>query len=620
MKNSILKIYIALVLVFFTGVIACKKYLNNPPVGGLSSQVLANKSGLDGILIGAYGLLNMNTNPTFHTDAWNGELDNWVLGGVASDEANKGSVATDNTPAGQIMNHSLDASNIFIKFKWAILFDGIQRANDVLRELPLIKDGSVTPEYAKEVTGEARFLRAVFHFEAEKIWRNIPYVDETITYSAGNFDVGNPGPIWDKIEADFSAAKDLLPATQPQIGRANKYAAEAFLAKAYMYDHKYALAKPLLEELIAKGVTTGGLKYSLGLFKDNFDAATKNGPEAVFAVQMSVQDNAQGQNGNPTDILNFPLGGPANCCGFYQPTFSIANSFRVDSLTGLPLLDTFDDVLLKSDQTIPASDSTYFPDTVTPVDARLDWTIGRRGIPFLDWGSMPGTSWARAQGDAGPYINVKNVFRNSEKATASDNYQGWASGQSSAINYNMIRFADIILWAAECEVEIGGLAQAETYVNMIRSRSADPSGWVMGRLIGYGTTNGKPDASKPIVDNTQPAANYKVGLYTGQIAGGSKDFARKAIWFERKLEFAMEGSRFFDLQRYDGRYGGPAAPGYMAGVLNAYIIKNTGYPKAFFGNSILQGAKFTQGRNEIYPLPQSQIDIEHGALKQNPNY
>jgi len=619
MKNSIFKSVLLVALIILTLSYSCNKDLSKPAPGALSAGVLATKAGVDGLLIGTYALLDMNSGvAAINGITWGGAVSNWHFGGIASDDANKGSNPTDQPDAASIMNHSLSATNAYVRDKWAVCYDGIQRANDVLRELPLVKDGSVTPEYAAGVTAEARFLRGVFELELAKVFRNVPYVDETVTYVAGNYVVPNTTPIWPHIEADFIAAFSTLPAVQVQVGRANKFAAEAFLAKTYMFEHKYAPAQTALNDLITKGVTSQGVKYALVPFNNNFDAAFKNGPESVFAVQSSVQDQAQGQNGNPGDVLNFPAAGPATCCGFYQPSFSLVNSFKVDPATGLPLFNTFDDVLLKSDQAVKASDSTYLPDSVTPLDPRLDWTAGRRGIPFLDWGIMPGASWARAQGDAGPYINVKNIYRKAQAATASDAFQGWAAGQSDAVNFNMIRFADVLLWAAEVEVEIGSQAQAETYVNRIRARAADPTNWVMGRLTGYGTTNGKLDASKPIVNNTLPAANYQIGLYKSQIATGSKDFARQAIWFERKLELAMEGMRFFDLQRYDGLSGGPAAPGYMATTLNAYIKKSTSYDPKFFANSVLQGATFTQGKNEIYPIPQRQIDREGGQLKQNP--
>ncbi|MDQ2752328.1 MAG: RagB/SusD family nutrient uptake outer membrane protein, partial [Bacteroidota bacterium] len=266
-------------------VYSCKKYLDKAPVGSLSTTVLANKAGLDGILIGAYSLLDGYATTT---TAWESGIDNWVYGGIASDDAYKGSNTTDQPNAAPIENHSLDASNEYLTEKWGAFYNAVQRANDVIRQIPLIKDGSVTPEYAAEVTAEARFLRGIFHLELAKMFRNVPYVSDSITYAAGNYKVGNPGPIWDKIEGDFTAAMAGLPKTQAQAGRANYYAAEALLAKAYMFDHQYAKALPLLTDLMTNGVTSGGTKYALGAFEDNFDPIKRNSAEAVFQVQMTA--------------------------------------------------------------------------------------------------------------------------------------------------------------------------------------------------------------------------------------------------------------------------------------------------------------------------------------------
>jgi len=639
MKKSIFKFIIPLSLVFLTLSYSCKKFLNQPISNALSPSVLATKAGVDGLLIGAYAMLPMSGNPTTG-DTWGGSVSNWHFGGIASDDANKGSNPTDQPDAAAVMNHSVDGSNDYVRTKWLSCLDGVQRANDVLRELPLVKDGSVSAEYADEVTAEAKFLRGVFNLELSKVFRNVPYVDETVTYSAGNYNVGNPGPIWDKVEADLTAAFGKLPATQPQLGRANKYAAEAFLAKALMFDHKYTDALAALTDIMTNGVTDQGVHFALNAnFNNNFDAAMKNGPEAVFAVQMAVHDGSSGANGNPGDVLNFPAAGPTGCCGFYQPSFTLVNAFRVTA-GGLPFInadgtlplndyngaaivaavngaDPGNNSTLKSDQGVDATDNKYMPDVTTPVDPRLDWTAGRRGIPFLDYGIMPGASWARAQGDAGPYINMKNVYRQSEAATQSESYGGWAPGQASAMNYNMIRYSDILLMAAECQVEGGNQAAAEALVNQVRGRMVDhPENWVKGRLTGY--TGGDP--TKPIVDNTQNAANYVVARYTGQIAGGTKEFARQAVFYERRIELAMEGQRFFDLQRWDGTFGGPEPTGYMATVLNKAIATNVSYPPAYFGDAVMKNSTFTAGRNEIYPIPTAQINNEHGALKQNPNY
>jgi hypothetical protein len=606
---------------------SCKDYLNRTPTGSLNTIILANKAGVDGLLIGAYSLLDGSYGGQ-PGNTWMTGTDNWIYGSVAADDAHKGSTPDDQAPAGQIEAYIATASNGYLNPKWLVCLNGVQRTNDVLRELPLVKDGSVTPAYAKEVTAECRFLRGFYYSEMAKLWRNVPYADETVTYDNGNYNVGNPGPVWDKIEADLTAAMNDLPLTQSQVGRANKYAAEAFLVKAYMFDHNYAKAQPLLADLINNGQTAGGAKYEANFvthhYADNFDALKKNNAEGVFVVQASVHDGSNGDNGSAGNTLNFAAGGPASCCGFFQPSFSLANAFKTDAASGLPLLDTYNDSDLKNDQGVAATDATWMPDSTIPLDPRIDWTIGRRGIPYRDWGIMPGQSWARDQADGGPYAPIKNTYNQAAQASTSETYEGWAPNQSTATGYNAIRYADVLLWAAEVEIEIGDLQKAENYVNEVRQRAADPSGWVMGRLTGYGLTDGKADVSKPIVDKTMTAANYKVGLYGAAnhgsgFAANGKAFARKAVQFERRIEFGMEGHRFFDLQRWDGLYGGPMGAGFMAAQLNGYLLHETHVP-GFSQSALLNSAHFVQGRSELYPIPQNQIDITHGNIKQNPGY
>jgi len=157
-----------------------------------------------------------------------------------------------------------------------------------------------------------------------------------------------------------------------------------------------------------------------------------------------------------------------------------------------------------------------------PVDPRLDWTVGRRGIPYLDWGVMPGHDWIRNQGFAGPYIGKKTSLYKSMVSSEED--ASW--GNLTSVNYTFMRLSDVILMAAECEVEVGSLDQAQTYVNMIRIRAANPAGFVT-----------KPDGT--------PAANYVVKNYPpGFFLAQGQANARTYVQFERKIELAMERPPF----------------------------------------------------------------------------
>jgi len=554
---------------------ACKKsFLERAPLGTLDETTLANNAGVQGLLIGAYSTLNGfgNAGGGFYSSATN-----WAFGGVASDDAYKGSDAGDQgNELNSFETYTVTASNSPIGGKWAASYDGITRCNDVLRIMAKATD--MTDADKKNVAGQARFLRGHFHFEVKKIFNKIPYVDETVTYADKNYNVPNTVDNWPKIEADFKFAVDNLPEAQDAVGRANKSAAKAFLAKVYMFQKKFAEAKVLLDDIIANGKTPTGKKYDLVKFADNFNAQTENSAESVFAVQHSVNDGSLANKSGWSEVLNFPYNNgtndmPGGCCGFYQPTQNLVNAYRVDA-AGLPFLTTFNDVNIKSDQGLKSTDP-FTPDTA-PVDARLDWSVGRRGIPYLDWGAHRGQVWIRDQSNGGPYSPIKNVYYKSQEKKLTD-ASFWTNGVV-ATNYNIIRFSDVLLMSAEAEVEAGSLAKAKDLVNRVRARAADPTGWVPGS-----------------------PATYSVGLYP---AFASQDFGRMAVRFERRLELAMEGHRFFDLVRW----------GIAAETLNAYVAKEKSL------RSYLNNANFIKGRSEYFPIPLGEIDLSQGTLTQNPGY
>lgn len=575
---------------------ACNKnFLDKQPQGAFNPAVLANRPGVEGLLIGAYHMLSGQGGAAGNN--WGNAASNWVFGSVVADDSYKGSTPSDQGDIVPIETWAYNTNNPYFNQKWQAVYDGVQRANDVLRVLPLATD---IPDADKAViAGEARFLRGHFHFEAKKMWNNVPYADETTTETSNVDEQGNYVDVWPQIEADFQFAVDNLPETQPHAGRANKSAAKAYLAKVYMFQSKYNQAKPILEDLIANGQTAKGEKYGLMNYEANFNAAQDNSKESVFAYQASVNDGS-GTNGNYGDNLNFPnSGGPGGCCGFNNPSISLANAYKTDA-NGLPLFDTYNTGNNVSNPTSPYTGT---------LDPRIDWVIGRPGIPYFDWGPHPGPTWIRDPGTNGYFSPKKNIYAKSQQGTLSSTETAfWGPTQMDANNVNIIRFADILLWAAECEIEIGTGEKAREYVNLVRARAADPTGWVYDNSD-YDANNGK------YVTQTTPADNYNIGLYPAG-AFNDKAYATKAIRFERRLELAMEGMRFFDLQRWDKGTGTVMAP-----ELNAYATAEKTRPSIFAVNP---GATFTANKNEYYPIPQTQIDIKNAAgevkLKQNPGY
>ena len=601
MKKIQYKFLILASLGVIVAVAACKKtFLDKPPLGTLSPQILATEPGLQGLLIGAYSLVD---GEGASGDGFMSGASNWILGGVASDDAYKGSDPTDVGDAAPMEKFiSLTPTNGSLPQKWVVCYAGAQRCNDVINTLK-IATGIPAAEQTT-ITAQARFLRAYYHMELKKVFNNIIFADETVTPT--HFDsVSNTIDAWPRIEDDLKFAVANLPETWSEPGRANKWAAQSMLAKAYMFEHKYTDAQPLLLDIITNGQTSKGEKYALlPHFFSNFNPAQKNSAESVFAAQTSVQDGSSvdwggDPNGNYGDILNFPYtGGPGACCGFYNPSQDLANAFKTDA-NGLPLLDeSYAMGLNVSDPTTPY---------VGTLDPRIDWTMGRKPIPYLDWGNHPGDDWIRNPVNDGHFSPKKDVYAASQKGAFTDVGSAyWGPTELTANNVNIIRFADVLLWYAECLVESGDASTAMTYVNMVRTRAADATGWV------YKNTN--YDAPSATYAPGTPADNYKIGLYTAGTFGTGAA-AMKAVRFERRLELAMEGNRFFDLQRYDKDTNFPLS---MATVINTYISREK--PR----RPLKSDANFTAGKNEYYPIPQNEIDNMNSdgvkRLTQNPKY
>ncbi len=579
MKRSF--IYILLIIIPMMGLLSdCSDdFLDVQPSGGLSQFTLATEKGINALLVGAYSLLD-GVSSSF---GWESASSNWVYGSIRGMEANKGTDAGD-SPSDiiSIQNFSETASNIwtttYLNIKWIEVYEAIARCNNVVRVInQALADGNITQAQADLFLEQARALRGWYHFEAWRMWAKIPYVDETTDIGA----VTNKEDIRDKIIADLQAGTKL-PDNMGAIGRFNGTVSKVLLAKAQMQmNHNYTEALALLQSA-KNGTKPNGAPIGLApTYGEIFDVVNRNGIESVYTVQTSVNDGSGGINGGYGEVLNFPYkpygGGPAGCCGFFQPTQEFVNSFRTSG--GLPLPDfSYNENPVKSDQGLKPSDP--FTEDTGPLDPRIDWSVGRRGIPYWDWGVHSGSDWLREQSYAGPYSPKKQVYKKSQEGVYTE-VDSWSSG-FTANGYRMIRYADILLLLAECQIETGDLPGALANINLVRARAANPAGFVKE------------------ADGVTNAANYVISEY---LSFPDRDYARKALYLERKLELGQEGHRWFDLNRW--------------GIAVAELNRALEYEKATPWGNNLYGNAIVGPEDITYPIPQRQIDLSDGRLVQN---
>ncbi len=570
-----------LVAVFLSLLNACSDMLDKQPLGKLNEAVFTTKNSIDKLLIACYSPLNGYINGVWGISSG---PDNCFYGDLCSGNIHKGSTTGDLGDLLQMERFRATAENGRIRDKWILVYGGIERCNEVLRVLNEKEITDLSDNAKTQIIAEAIFLRAYYHFEAKKIWNMVPYIDETVEDPQRR--VPNNRDIWPDIENDFKHAINYLPENQDEPGRPTKFAAKAFLAKAYLFQQKYAEAKVLLDEVIASN------KYELmPNYYDNFNAAKNNGIEAIWQNQVAVNVAGAGYNrsqrGGDLSFPNAPDQPNLSGAGFNQPTFDLVNAYKTDE-NGLPLIDSYFETDLKHDMGIESSQE-FTVDLEQTVDPRLDWVVGRRGIPYHDWAIHPGKDWIRDQVSAGPYNQKKYAILKSQL----EEYAHEKIAKFNAMNFNIIRYAQVLLWAAECEIEVGNPETARQYVNRIRERARDGIYVRLGENAPFGDG---PDA-----------ANYKVDVYTDSWAGKSKESLREIVRFEHRLEFALEGHYFFDLVRWD------VAEEYI----NTYISRERKHIE--YLNDVV-----FEKNDRYFPIPLTEIDRSYKdgepTIVQNPGY
>lgn len=569
---------------------ACSdEFLENKPQGTLSEANMDDPQAVDLLVNGAYATFGCryadSNDPHFYP------VTNWSYGEVRADNAYKGGGGeTDLWEVNDMETAKIQPNNGFLDGKWFNVYCGISRCNSAIRAINKV-DESVNKVKNTRIA-EIRVIRDHWYFELVRLFNRIPYMDIDLPESEYTKVPNNEftrEEHLDRIAKDLLEAAENLPVTQDEIGRINRnialaYAAKVKLYQAYEQDPQtnavVNVNKTLLREVVDLINQVQG--YDL---LDDFQKLDlleyENGPESVFAIQFSKDDGSSSVGRvNWCMLLNSMTGPgcPWQGDGFFLPSQDLINAYQTDE-NGLPLFD----YQSRPDygKVVFGEDGGYSLGNVDGnVDPRLDFVTGRPTIRYKTYTEQPCGLWVR-NSDTYGYNNTKRFWLSPESPDAT---QGWPWG-ASALNWQIIRYADLLLYKAEALIELGGngLEEARTLINRVRSRAMN-SAYV-----------------KDFNDPSKDAANYKIGLYPA--SGWTQDYARRALRTEMRLEKAMEGERFFDLVRW----------GIAKETMNKYFEaeKDT---RIYY-----QNASFETGE-EYFPIPVAQYNFSGGIYVQNPGY
>jgi hypothetical protein len=579
------------------------------PQGALDPATLANRAGVENSLIGAYRPLDC----TSSSGSWGCAASNWAFATVGSGDSYKGSTGADQPPINDLEGYHWGTANAesYLDQKWSQVYEGVVRSNStlsLLKQVMTATPGEISPALARAIEGEATFLRAHYHFEAYRLWGNIPYYFEDDTdFRKAN---STSAEVIAFLIADLDSAGKLLSATprNGQEGRVTSWTAKAYKGRVQVYAGQYAAAVTTLSDVRLNGPYQ--LETSFDRVWTGF-ANFSNGPETILAYQASADDgDPGGSNANQGERLNMPNGGHFGCCGFNQPTQNLVNFYRVDA-AGLPLA-------LSAPTTWNSNNNNFTAADLLPVDPRLDWTVGREGVPLKDWGLYTVSAYARDVANGGPYSPKRNLHENASGSELSTG--GWSPTQQNDVNIHLFRFADALLLEAEARVETGDLATATTLVNMVRTRAgasaqgcglpSDPAA-AAALVAAYPICAGDTRIAVPINDPSTVWGNYLVNPYPSTFA--SQAFGREAVRAERRLELAMEGQRLFDLRRW----------GIAAAELNGYL-RGVGGGREDTRRLYLANAETFGTKHQLHPIPYIQVELSkigsENRLTQNPGW
>lgn len=553
--------------------VACESMLDTKPQGVVSDEDLNALEQTEQMVNAAYSFCGQN-----HFNKQMGMP--YEEGSVRGGEAYKGGSGTnDNAERNRWETFTyMQATNVGdLDNLWWVHYVAIGRIHDALRRVKNLSADEF-PQRDQRIA-ELRFLRGHIYMYMKQCFKFFPYIDEDTPenmYDKVSNDALTNDELWNKLIEDFRYGVQVLPEKQQEVGRPNKFAAKAYLAKAlifsaYEQDDKHNVININREKMtevaaLCKDIIDNAGKRLAPDFAENFLCEYENGSESIWAVQYTA-DTPQGR-------LNSWLVSPVNsdygCCGFLQPSINMMNRYK--TVKGVPDFENFNTGITLDHKEAFAS---------TPMDPRL---MHMACVPGMPWKYDPSyimqENWTRTPEVYGYSMSQKLlVLPNCDCFKKTNPFMG------AGLNWDVLRLDEVILWRAEALIQLEqNMDEALALINQIRMRAANSA----GRLkFENGTPTGKFE-----VEPYKPGENCPVW---------NKDFAMQALRWERHLEFATEGKWFFDLVRW----------GIAAEFMNAYfsVEKNR--------RSYLKDAKFTKNRDEYFPIPQTQISYVKGLYKQN---
>src|SRR5699024_11078007 len=476
--------------------------LNKEPLGKPSSSVLyTTEDGIHKLVSGAYA---QTRNFGLSGFGW------FVAKEVGSDDTNPGSTPADGSVPRmeQVNDFTYLASQNDLSSFYDNLYTLIARANLVINNAPDVEmDEGLKARYI----GEARFLRAFGYFNLLRGWGGVSIYTEVPPTPEEASEVkprATEEEVYQLIISDLENAIQGLPLKSgypaSELGRATKGAARTMLAQVYLSQQDYKNTLNYAMEVINSG------EYSLlTTYDQNWSVEHQNGAESIFEDQFITREEQDLSNEwNKWQGVRGTVG-----WGFFSPSESLANAYEKG-------------------------------------DPRRDYTI------FFESEALPGATDEVPDfpEDADPRANQKTLLP-----------KPWPVGYpgNSPLNKVVMRYADVLLMAAEANNELGNTGEAPQYLEMIRARAREDNQDVLTEIT---TTN--------------------------------KQELRHKIWKERRYELALEGYRYFDILRYN-----EVEPGFAENLFNG-----------------LGKTSFDPGKHTLFPIPQSEIDFSGGTLEQNPGW